>query len=172
MKPRDINSGLTQAYLLTILHYDPEDGLLYWIKPNPLWRAGKPGMMAGCLHKSTGYWVLKIDGVDYRAHRIIWVMWYGEWPEHEVDHDDGDKVHNRIGNLRRATHEQNSANKKRRVARKYPKGVDRLPGGRFRAKICVKYKQITIGTFDTPDAAHAAYLARAKKYFGNFATSG
>lgn len=172
MKPRDINSGLTQEYLLMILRYDAETGVLYWVKPNPLWRAGRPGMVAGYLHKSTGYWVLKIGGVDYRAHRIIWVMWHGEWPEHEVDHDDGDKINNKILNLRPATHLQNTASKKRRVERLYPKGVDLLPGGRYRAKICVNYKQLSIGVFDTPEEAGAAYLAGAKKYFGNFASPG
>jgi hypothetical protein len=172
MKPRDVNSGLTQERLLTILRYDPETGVLYWVKPNPKCPSVKPGQIAGCLHKSSGYWVLKIDGVDYRAHRIIWVMWYGAWPQHEVDHDDGDKINNRICNLRPATHLQNTANKKRRVERKYPKGVDRLPGGRFRAKICVKYKQISLGVYDTPEDAHAAYLAGAQKYFGNFANPG
>lgn len=34
MRARDIGSGLTQAYLKTILRYDPESGLLYWVKPN------------------------------------------------------------------------------------------------------------------------------------------
>ncbi|MBP9804995.1 MAG: HNH endonuclease [Candidatus Accumulibacter sp.] len=172
MQPRDLNSGLTQEYLRSILRYDPETGLLYWVKPNPLWRKGKPGQIAGCLHKSSGYWVLKIDGVDYRAHRIIWVMWYGVWPEREVDHEDGDRINNRIKNLRSATHLQNTANKKRRRKRRYPKGVDRLPGGRFRAKICVQYKQISLGVFDTPEEAHAVYLERAKKYFGNFSSPG
>ena len=172
MKPRDINSGLTQEYLLTILRYDPESGTLYWIKPNPLWRAGKPGQVAGCLHKSTGYWVLKINGVDYRAHRVIWVMFYGVWPLGEVDHEDGDKINNKIKNLRPATHLQNTANKKRRVERLYPKGVNQLPSGRYRAKICLDYKQISLGIFDTPEEASAAYLAGAKKYFGDFASSG
>lgn len=172
MRARDIGSGLTQAYLKTILRYDPESGLLYWVKPNPLWRSGKPGMVAGCLHKSTGYWVVKIDGIDYRAHRVIWVMWYGEWPLHEVDHKDGDKINNRIANLRPATHPQNTANKRRRSKRRYPKGVDLLPSGRFRAKICVNYKQINIGVFDSAEEASAAYLAKAQEYFGEFHSAG
>lgn len=58
------------------------------------------------------YLVLRIDGVLYKAHRIIWKMLYNEEPE-EIDHDDGNGLNNRRTNLKSVTHQVNACNRRK-----------------------------------------------------------
>lgn len=51
-----------------------------------------------------GYLVVKLDGHVYLAHRIIFFMEIGRWPEPTVDHEDRNPLNNRWSNLREATH--------------------------------------------------------------------
>lgn len=52
-----------------------------------------------------GYLTLKIKGKRFKAHRIIWLLVYREWPESELDHINRDRTDNRIENLRLANRE-------------------------------------------------------------------
>jgi len=81
-----------------------------------------------------------------------------------LDHVNGDRTDNRIANLRVATHAQNMQNK-RPWSRTGFKGVKRAKSGRYEASIQREY----LGVFDTPEAAHAAYSAEAKRRFGDYA---
>ena len=47
---------------------------------------------------------------DSRAHRVIVALTKGEWPDHEVDHENQSKSDNRPANLREATQPQNAQN--------------------------------------------------------------
>ena len=47
-----------------------------------------------------GYLILKIKGKQYKAHRIAWFLFYGEFPKGEIDHINRNKQDNRISNLR------------------------------------------------------------------------
>lgn len=47
-----------------------------------------------------GYLIIKIKGKQYKAHRIAWFLYYGEWPKQLIDHLDGNKINNKISNLR------------------------------------------------------------------------
>lgn len=86
-----------------------------------------------------------------------------------VDHVDGDPLNNTRSNLRIATRAQNRANSiANRNSDTGIKGVRRR-GTRYRAEITVNKKTKYIGTYDTPEAAHAAYVEAAKKHFGEFA---
>jgi len=50
----------------------------------------------------------------YYAHRILWLLHYGKFPENNIDHKDGNKLNNSITNLREATNFDNLQNKKQK----------------------------------------------------------
>jgi len=157
---------LTQQELKELLHYDPTTGVFTW--KTSFANHIREGRTAGSL-RQTGYIAVKIFGHEYGAHRLAWVYTYGDWPENQIDHIDGVRHNNRIVNLRQATHTQNAHNsKKRRGVKCGLKGA--FPyRGKFRAKICVKGKNIYLGDYNTEEEAHAAYMAAAKEEFGAFA---
>lgn len=64
------------------------------------------GDVAGSL-RSDGYICIGITGKKLLAHRLAWLYVYGEWPEHQIDHDDGNRANNRIKNLFDRTCAQN-----------------------------------------------------------------
>lgn len=47
-----------------------------------------------------GYLIIKIKGVQWKAHRLAWTKYYGTPPKHNIDHIDGDRLNNKINNLR------------------------------------------------------------------------
>lgn len=110
---------------------------------------------------SHGYLSIYIDGRNYKAHRLAWLYVYGIWPMYEIDHINGERADNRIENLREATRSQNMQNLK--GAYKCNKtnllGVYELPSGKYGSRIAINGHQIYLGSFDTAEEAHIAYLA-------------
>ena len=124
---------------------------------------------------------LRYGGKQYRTmgHRIAWFLYYGYWPEHYLDHINGDKKDNRITNLREATHTQNMANRgkvkttpQRIVKTNSPPhishetyvGVHLLPSGNW----CAKHKG-HLGTFPTAEEAALCYNEAVKRSYGEYA---
>jgi hypothetical protein len=139
--------------------FDYKDGELYR-KPE------KAGTIDGGGYVQTG-----IKGVYYKNHRLIFMMHHGYVPEF-IDHIDGNKLNNRIENLRPATKSENEYNKK--LKRKTFSGIKgitwRRDSKKWRAKITVDGKEITIGNYvDIEDAKQAIQKARADlhKQFAN-----
>lgn len=104
-----------------------------------------------------------------RMHREI----MGDIPKGKiVDHRNQNGLDNRRSNLRNATSQENSWNKRKQKGRyssKY-KGVSWFKGeGRWQARITKDSKQIFIGYFDDEQEAARAYDAKAKELFGEFA---
>lgn len=92
------------------LEYDEVTGELTWIK--------RPAMCIRVGSKATsktsdGYYGVCLKGKQYKAHRVCWFLYYGDWPEGQIDHINKDKLDNRITNLRAVTHAENQKNKNR-----------------------------------------------------------
>lgn len=156
---------MTEATTLTFeqvyeqIAYDPETGVFTW-------RVGKkgqagPGSIAGCLNKHLGYWQIGILRQRLYGHRLAWLLSYGCWPTHQIDHINGDRSDNRLTNLREATHADNQQNRHLYRNRTGFAGVEYCPKfGRFRARVVHNQIKHCAGHYDTAEEAHAAYLAK------------
>ncbi len=152
--------------LSSILEYVPDTGEFKWKVERK--RGIKPGDIAGSLMKA-GYRTIRIDGVEFYAHRLAWLFVFAEWPEFRLDHKNGHGDDNAIKNLRRATQSQNSANRRRASNNSTGfKGVGKRKG-RFEARIGFEGKLRVIGRYETAEQAHSAYCTEAERLFGEFA---
>jgi len=136
----------TKEFLDEHCEFSEEHKTLVW-KKKPSNRAviGQP---VGSLTKG-GYWRSK----NQLVHRLIWLMSYGEIPEEDIDHINGNRSDNRLENLREVSRMENLWN------RHNVKGYIFNPSTRkYQARICHNYKRIHIGVFDTPEEATAAYM--------------
>ncbi len=159
---RDIDSTL----LREILNYDPETGLFTWKKRI----ADKTiiGKVAGCA--TDRYVSIRIYGILYYAHRLVFTYIYGKCESPEIDHINGNKKDNRLSNLRLATTSQNKQNlcKPQSSNTTGYLGVSRREKG-FAAKISLLGNHKFIGLFETPEEAHQAYIEAKREFhpFGN-----
>ena len=159
---------LTAARLRELLTYDPVTGIFRWRET----RCGRAraGAAAGSAN-GDGYWHIRIDGRLYKAHRLAWLYVHGEWPAGRLDHEDNEPAHNWIANLRPATMPQNRGNSKVRSDNLTGlKGVHKARGCEsWVARITQEGRQKYLGSFRSPEEAHAAYAAAAVEVFGEYA---
>lgn len=119
-------------------------------------------------NKTNVFYAITGTGKDTKSlHRIITQASPGE----HVDHINGDRLDNRRVNLRICTHRQNRANSKiYSNNRTGYKGVGWVKDkSKFRARIKVNYKEISLGLYDSKEEAALAYNKAALKYFGKYA---
>jgi hypothetical protein len=124
---------------------------LVWIKKAPRYPApGTPAFTA----VSGGYYVGRFGGPCIKAHRVVYYLTHGKWPDGDVDHIDGDKMNNSPDNLRDVPHQTNTHN--RRLTKGYSWHSRQKT---WNAKIVVSGKQIHLGSYSTEEDARQAYLA-------------
>ena len=58
-----------------------------------------------------GYLILKVKRKQFKAHRIVWLLFHGQFPTTEIDHINRNRTDNRIENLRLATRKQQIENR-------------------------------------------------------------
>lgn len=166
-------------YLRECFDYDPDTGVLIW-RARPLhhfknadyqrkWNSSHAGKQPGS--PNPRYLNIGLHGRVFLAHRIIWMMQTGNWPN-QIDHKNRDGTDNRWHNLREATHQQNKWNRNR-PERILPRGVRGLKNGRFVAHLYGTKDDgsrtlKSLGTYDTPEEAHAAWLAAVSEERGEF----
>ena len=168
---------LTAKYVCSLLSYNMDNGLFIW-KERPgknQWNSAHSGRVAGsnsCRDKiESGYTVITIDGCPYQAHRLAWLLKYGEWPTKDIDHKDRDGTNSRIENLRLATRSENRSNQKKPKNNTSGfKGVTWHKSARkWQAAIVTDGKFKYLGIYDSAEDAHAEYCREAIRRRGEFA---
>jgi hypothetical protein len=154
------NTDITAQTLRGLLDYDPDTGIFRWLVS----RSGiQMGAVAGTGSVSDcGYIRIKVNGTKFRAHRLAWLYTHGTWPDHQIDHINGNRADNRIANLRDVSQSTNMQNQTRPQKSNTSGflGVSwHIGKKRWDARISVNERSQHLGSFDTAEEAHAAYLA-------------
>lgn len=158
---------ITQEYLKSILHYDPDTGIFTW--RNDRVKGIKAGDIAGGLN-GKGYVRIWILGKKYMAHRLAWLYITGKWPNEETDHKNRIRNDNRFTNLREATKNQNQHNaSKRRDNKTGVKGVSyQKKENNFKAQIQTNGEGIYLGCYATLKEAATAYRNASIELHGEY----
>ncbi len=150
------------------ISYNPETGEFHRLVARP---HAPIGSRADAKLDTHGYRMVRVGGKEYRAHRLAWFMTHGAWPPADLDHINHIRSDNRLSNLREATRSENLGNS--RMASNNTSGFKGVhlhkASGRWQAYITFNYKRQSLGYFNSPQAAAAAYLEAAKKQFLQFA---
>lgn len=145
--------------MISNLRLDPETGWLFWTG------AHRTGKQAGTIDRY-GYRSVRIGGKAFLAHRVVWFLHHGKWPDMQIDHVNGVLDDNRPCNLRLVSCSEQSKNKSKpsvntsgRIGVTWHKGA-----GKWQAGICVSGKHIHLGIFSDFDEACASRAAGEIEY--------
>lgn len=159
----------SQEVLRQLLDYDPDSGVMRWKHRGRewfssssrrkaetsmnAWNARYAGSLAfTSLHKD-GYKSGGLLGMSVLAHRVLWALVYGEWPDC-LDHINGNPSDNRIQNLRAVSQDVNNKNRRRSKSGSVLGVYQR--GRRWAAYIGARPKRIHLGQFGCQTAAMIA----------------
>lgn len=167
---------IPQDTLKKLLRYDRETGKLYWrVRSADMFSDGYRNAAGNCANwnaryantealstvSTSGYLYGPVLGKKLAAHRVIFCMEYGYWPEN-VDHIDGARTHNRLENLRDVTVAENNMNLSIRSDNKT--GCGGVHWDEARRKWLVRVKGRHVGRYDVFEEAVAARAAASKQF--------
>ena len=137
---------------------------------NPHFKGGKWTVVKNWRNHSDGYCQVWFNGIRIFYHAIIWILSTGkDIPQGlEIDHINGNKIDNRMENMRLVTNRGNSQNKEIHRA-------GRLTGTYYnkiyhndkiyhywKSQIKIDKTRIGLGYYETEQEAHRAYTIACK----------
>lgn len=163
---------LTDIIVNDLLRYVPETGKLFWETRKfhyfdsdriaKGWNFKYSGTEAFTTTMDCKYKRGTIFYTKYLAHRVIWLMQTGNWPNGQIDHINGIRDDNRWVNLRDVTQSQNQKNSSKRSNNKSGVvGVYWNPINKnWRASINSENKSKDLGSYpNKQDAINARVVA-------------
>lgn len=159
-----------------MLSYEEVSALLAYDETSPTglrWKSKRPGAVkrgdpAGYV-EPRGYTQVTINYVQYMAHRVVWLLKTGKWPDDEIDHKDHNPANNVFGNLRGANRAQNSRHQK--IPKNNTSGcrcVYETSSGKWRVRISIGGKLRNFGIFSDKNQAMAVADKAYKNVTGEF----
>lgn len=145
-----------EELILKHVYYDESSSTCLRFKN--MYHAKKNGKEAFVEITKDGYFRGQLKGGRrFMAHRVVWFLVYGYWPEF-VDHNDGDKLNNKADNLSDVSGSENQQN---REYSEITGGYFEKRVGKWHSRIKVNGRVFFLGFFDTKEECRAAY-AKAK----------
>jgi hypothetical protein len=96
--------------LNTYFRYCDKTGNLYWKISPCSKKPNKAGSLVGCIDDG-GYLIATLKGTQYKAHRLVYKIVLKKEPPLIIDHINGNKMDNRIENLRSGENKVNNRNR-------------------------------------------------------------
>ena len=155
--------------LKELISYDPSTGVFTW-KPRKMLPKMYWGAEAGT-YDHLGYLRIKVDGIQYLAHRLAFLYMTEELPEGKIDHKDNDPRNCKWDNLRKATSSQNSMNSRVRSDNEFGMKNIRPKGNSFQVRIGKQGKSYT-KTLKTLEEAIKWRDSKLAELHGEFANNG
>lgn len=145
--------------LRSLVSMNSQTGELQWKSRGvPAWDTKYAGTPALATKDSNGYLRGSIHNRGYYAHRVVFALREGRWPNGDVDHIDHDRANNDPCNLREATRAQNCQNASPRGGSSKFLGVSwDKSRGKWLAGIRIEGRRVVLGRFETEREAAEAY---------------
>jgi hypothetical protein len=161
------------AVLSRLISYDEKTGGLVWLaRPrefsksdaeNKRWNARYAGKPALTFLTPKGYRFGTVLGVYILAHRVVWALAHGKWPDGQIDHQNGLPSDNRLENLRVVSASGNARNRPLRSDN--TSGVCGVSRRRTKWVAAIKADRLVhLGTFATKEEAISARRAAEVTY--------
>lgn len=165
----DKEKSIKVETLRDMISYCPETGDLKWKERYNCGFYGFNAKYAGkrcfTVADRKGHLTGTFLGKTLRSHRVAWSIYYGEWPDGQIDHIDGNPNNNSIKNLRICENDVNCRNKG--IYKNNTTGWNGVSfhkgTGRWAAKYRKNYKHKFIGYFNCPTSAGIAVAIAQRK---------
>lgn len=158
---------ITQSLLQELFDY--KDGQLVW-KVQKAQRT-KIGSVAGWTNSDKHgqrYLNVEINGKAYKIHRLVF-LYHNGYLAKDIDHIDGNRLNNRIENLREVTESQNAFNSKiRKTNTSGYKNVFK-DNCKWRVQLSIQGKSLSFGSFDDLELAGLVAEEARDKFHGAYA---
>lgn len=160
---------ITQERLKEVLLYNPDTGIFTWL-PRTRLKKSLWNQPAGT-YDNLGYLRIKVEMVQYLAHRLAFLYMTGDFPEGKIDHKDNNPTNCKWDNLREATNSQNTMNSKTRSDNTLGMKNIRIMGSSYQVRIGKNGKSYS-KTVPTLEEAIEWRDNKLQELHGDFANKG